>query len=77
VRPAAERGGVAGHQILPENPALLDLGNPALGDAYPVSDLLLSQASGLAYLGEAALGTLGFWYLRSSDSGMSGAVGGE
>lgn len=52
MQPTTKRGSVASHHILPRDPALLNLGDPALGDTHPVSDLLLSQAPDLAYLSE-------------------------
>src|SRR5689334_20856379 len=53
VESAAEGGGVAGEDIVSRDLAAFDLGDPALGDAHAVGDLLLGQAAGAADLGEA------------------------
>ena len=59
MEPAAEGGGVAGEDVVSGDLAAFDLGDPALGDAHAVGDLLLGQAAGAADLGEAVSEDLG------------------
>lgn len=53
VQRAAERRSVAGENIVAGDVALLNLGDPALGDAHPIGDLLLGQLPVAPDLGQA------------------------
>nr|WP_261570330.1 hypothetical protein [Frankia gtarii] len=50
MQPAAQGRGEPGDDVLPGDLALLDLGNPALGDAHPLGNLLLGQTPRPAHL---------------------------